>query len=402
MRIRKKTLVSGFIGGIILGIPCVGTLWALQRGGRDFDVFYEASRLLVSGWGEQIYRVSPDRFLYAPGFAALFTPFLVLPRDLALVAWSALKALLVIASLYKLLGPQPTLRRWAAVAFGMVIVARPLLIDFQYGQINSLLLAVGILALLSFEEREPARVSPFLIWAGLAMLAVSKVFLLPLLALPWVLVGGRDPQRVRFARLGSALGAIVVLLLPLFMEGVRPGISLYGQWYAALLAKGLPLESHNQSFAALLLHYLSGIATPVISEGRALQLGGKFLSASQIGALSLAWSAFAFAALSGWLLFRGRWQRSLWIAVMLGLLILPSHLVWKPYFVFSLPLATLLWKEREKRWFPALAGAFFIAINLTGFDFVGHALGARLEAASLLLFAHLALLVVNVRAGQSS
>lgn len=382
----------------VIGVPLVGTVWALLRGGKDFDVFYEASRLLVSGWGEQIYRVSPDRFLYAPGFAGLFTPFLLLPRDWALIVWSVFKAALLIYSLFALLRARSKAAVWAAIAFGMVLIARPLLIDFQYGQINSLLLSVGLLALLSYETREPARARPALIWAALAMLAVSKVFLVPLLAIPWVLTRGRDPLRVKFARVGSALGAVLVLVLPLVIEGPRQGLGLYSEWYVALLSKGLPVESHNQSFAALLLHYLSGVATPVISEGRALHFGGRLLSAAQISALTLAWSALMLSALSGWLLFRGRWHRSVWIAVLLGLLILPSHLVWKPYFVFSLPLAALLWQERSRRWFPVMAVAFFVAINLTGFDFLGHALGARVEAASLLLFTHLGLLALTVRA----
>lgn len=393
---KRRTILAAFP---IIGIPLVGIFWALIRGGRDFDVFYHASHLWVSGWGEQIYRVSPDRFLYAPGFAALFTPFLLVPRALSLVIWSVLKAVLLILSLHKLIGHRAHRETWPALAFGMVLIARPLLIDFQYGQINSLLLSVGILALLTLEERDSdRRWTVFLIWSLLAMLAVSKIFLLPLILVPWLLTRGRDSKRLKAARWGVMLGACVILLLPFLTEGVSLGARLYRDWYGALLSKGLPIESHNQSFAALLLHYLSGAATQINSEGRALLLGSPLLSSDQIAALSLAWSTCMFGVLSGWMLYRGRWHRSVWIAILIGLLILPSHLVWKPYFVFSLPVAAILWGERGQKWFPALAAAFFVAINLTGFDFVGHTWGARLEAASILLFSHIGLLALTVRA----
>ena len=84
-----------------------------------------------------------------------------------------------------------------------------------------------------------------------------------------------------------------------------------------------------------------------------------------------------------------------WIAVTIGLLIIPSHLVWKPYFVMSIPLAVLALRQsvQRKSWRSwALVVVLFIGINLTGFDFVGHELGAHLEAGSILLVMHLVLL----------
>ena len=41
----------------------------LLAGGHDFAVFYEAWNLVAHGRGTEIYTTSPDRFLYAPGFA---------------------------------------------------------------------------------------------------------------------------------------------------------------------------------------------------------------------------------------------------------------------------------------------------------------------------------------------
>src|SRR5690349_12798232 len=79
------------------GLFLVGliSLWGLSRafvrGGKDFAVFYEAWRLVTLGRGIDVYRVSPDRFLYSPGFAWLFSPLGFLPREIALAIWNGAK-----------------------------------------------------------------------------------------------------------------------------------------------------------------------------------------------------------------------------------------------------------------------------------------------------------------------
>ncbi len=176
-------------------------------------------------------------------------------------------------------------------------------------------------------------------------------------------------------------------------------------WYEALLLKGFPFESHNQSFAAFLYHYFSGAATPVISEGgRLIPFGFGLFSRGWIQILSLVWTGVLGLGILAWL-WRGYQKRAPleWIAVLVGLLILPSHLVWKPYFVLGLPLAILLvhrWtfcsgKQAMRGW--AIYGIFFALINLTGFDFIGHAWGSRFEAGAVLLWAHLALMAMVLK-----
>ena len=91
-----------------------------------------------------------------------------------------------------------------------------------------------------------------------------------------------------------------------------------------------------------------------------------------------------------------KWRASrapdLAIAVSLAALILPSHLVWKPYFVMALPLAMIAAARARTFERAAFLVVLFALINLTGFDFVGSAWGARFEAASLFLWAELALI----------
>lgn len=393
------SLLRSILYGILGALVAIGTHWAFTRGGKDFDVFFEAFKLVLGGWGPQIYRVSPDRFLYAPGFAYFFSPFGLLERDTALAAWCLLKALclgLFLRKYSQKLAPQ--LGPWASIftLMGVVLVAKPLLIDFTYGQINLFLVSLAGWSLLSHFDRTPAKpVRDFARWCLLAMAAVSKIFLLPTLVVPWLLTAGLVKKRIYLERAGVLAGVVLMLLAPFAVEGFWGGISLYREWHSALVARGLPMDSHNQSFGALLHHYLGGEPTPILSLGTPILLGARLLSPERIGFLTLAWTCVFIGVLAGWLVTARERPPLLWISVLLGLLIVPSHLVWKPYFVFTLPIAILfvshVFQSRNRRewWIPAV---LFVLINFTGFDFVGRSLGSRIEAASLLLLAHLFLL----------
>jgi hypothetical protein len=97
----------------------------------------------------------------------------------------------------------------------------------------------------------------------------------------------------------------------------------------------------------------------------------------------------------GWIVSASKHSYLKWIAVVIGLLIIPSHLIWKPYFVMGIPLGIVfVHKIYEGKSFISLIGAalFFALINLTGFDFVGHEWGAQFEAGSVMLFMHLSLI----------
>jgi hypothetical protein len=173
------------------------------------------------------------------------------------------------------------------------------------------------------------------------------------------------------------------------------------QWRSALIDRGFPLESHNQSFGAFLQHYASGTATEIIAQHRRqLSLGYALFSPLTIQFLSAAWSFLIAGIILVWILLkpkaielRNRFLIDRWIAVIVGLLVLPSHLVWKPYFVMGLPAAWVVIQSSQnsrKRW-PWLA-LIAIFVNFSGFDTLGQVWGARFEAASILLWCHLALL----------
>ncbi len=398
---KKFFLVLGWVS--LLGVIFFGILRAYTKEGHDFSVFYEAWRLVLAGRGTEIYRVSPDRFLYSPSFAWLLSPMAFLPKNTALGFWCALKVAVLGFMIHRLSGTSDRKKlflSWGVSVWGVVLIARPVLIDFEYGQVNLFIVAACLWGLTGHFEKTNSAFWEILRWGILTFVAVVKLFPLPLLIVPWVVTEGIDPKKLKLERQATFLGLAVALFLPLLSLGLEPTGKLFLDWREALLARGLPMESHNQSFTALLYHYLSGRPTSVLSEGsHPLVFGQAWLSEFQIVLLSLFWTITLMGLILAWVILGSRRRYKVWIAVLIALLIVPSHLIWKPYFVMSLPLAVLLVRQHvdHPRWVSlGILISIFFGINLTGFDFVGHHWAAHLEAASLLLMIHLAMILFGI------
>ena len=396
--IRSKTIF--LTGAIALAIVIAfGVFNAFSKGANDFSVFYEAWHLVLSGRGTEIYKVSPDRFLYGPGFAWVLAPFAMASKNVALAIWCAAKIFVVgfIAKEFskRINREDPTLSLGLSL-WGIALVARPLLIDFSYGQVNLFVLAACVWALLGRISSKHSPYGEVVSWSVLTWVALSKLFPMPLLVAPWLVTRGIKLDKIKNERLGILLGFLVVLLPPLLSLGWTGAWELLLGWRDALISRGLPLESHNQSFTALLYHYLSGHPTQILSEGATpLFLGWASLSTSQIGLISLFWTTLTLGFALGWICSGSKHESLKWSVVTIGLLIVPSHLIWKPYFVMSLPLAVLFIHQvyKKNNWVSYLAAVcLFVGVNLTGFDFVGHNWAAHIEAGSVLLFMHLILI----------
>lgn len=378
--------------GVLVG---VGTLWAFDRGGHDFSVFFAAWRLVVGGHGSEIYHATPDRFLYAPGFAWILAPIAYLPKKLALAIWCLGKAAalgyLIREFSFRIRGSNSVLSL-GICGWAVMWVARPLLIDFQYGQVNLFVLTASLWALFEHFGRLRAPSRRFLSWFVFGIAAVSKLFPLPLALVPWFVNAGISKKDLMRERLALGLGILTALFLPMVSEGFSGCIKLLLEWKGALVSKGLPLESHNQSFIAFLHHYFSGVPTQVLSHGpRPVTLGGPWFSDEVIQLLGVAWILLIAGFLLAWIMVGSTKRDPLsWIAIAIAALILPSHLVWKPYFIMGLPAAILTVSQLPKN--AVSLSIVFVGINLTSFDVVGPAWSARLEAGALMLWMHLLLL----------
>jgi hypothetical protein len=284
---------------------------------------------------------------------------------------------------------------------GLLIVARPLLIDFQYGQVNTFILGASVWALVSHFDSKGSIARAACAWALISAVALAKLFPMPLLLVPFFVSAGLPREKLRVERGAIMAGLAIIALVPVVTQGFSGALNLYFHWNAALMAKGLPTESHNQSFAALLHHYFGGGLTHVIAAGsQHIPLGSGWLSEQKIEFISAGWILATFGWMIGWILVGPKRPLLTWIAVLIGMLVVPSHLVWKPYFVMGLPAAALACHYALQHF--SLSQGFmlflvFAGMNFTGYDFVGRFLAARLEAASIFLVLHLCLVLFVIR-----
>ncbi len=375
----------------------VGWLYSFQRGSLDFSVFYRAWEHALANHGYMLYNESPDRYLYAPGFAWVFSPLSLLPRWAALVVWNTLKTGLMLGALYSLWNRWGRRRgvHWSVLLVSCFLLARPILIDFQYGQINLILLGSTVLALLAAEE---ATWLASFYWLMFSFFAMTKLMCLPLLLIPWV-----RRQAGWKVRAASLLGAGIAIFLPMIWTGYSGLRSMIIQWQWALFARGFPLESHNQSFAAVLHHWFSGEPVRIIALYGNINMGWSWLSESVLTWIAVAWALGVLGLILFWMLKKprpGTEDRVKATAILCGLVFLPSHLVWKPYFIFGLPVAVYLLVQQSikpERWRWIGLGIYFVMLNLTSVDGLGHTTAAYAEAGGVLFFAHLLLMGLVLR-----
>lgn len=405
-----------FLFLVLAAVLSFGTVRAFQHGGFDFNVFYGAWQLVLDGQSEKIFLKSTDRFLYAPGFAILLSPLAVLSRDWSLGLWTLLKTFAlgtILANcirLQQLTVPSTDLKdvtrlRILALA-AAIFLARPLLVEYEYGQVNLFVLATTLWALTALSDPRSSKSELLSAWFAATFFAITKILTLPILLLP--LIYSKRPLTKIWqqpAVLGVMLGGAITILSPLLVVPSQVALQLYSQWGQSLLARGLPLETHNQSFAALLYHYASGGPTPIHAlSGGPLHLGSKLLSSVEIQLLSNAWTFLATSLLFGLIASTGSQKPLRKTAAILGMAIVPSYLIWKPYFIFGIPLAGHVFFNtfNSKTKGPLVCAlALFIAINFLGFDFIGYQLSGPIEAASPLLLCHLVLLTLSSQVDRS-
>ena len=203
---RQERFILILVGLIV---PFVwGSYQGIIRGGHDFSVFYQSWELVLGGRGADIYRVSPDRFLYAPSFAWLLSPFALFPKNYAFLFWSALKFIFILFALldfHRLMERthKTILPLWITFA-GILWVARPVLIDIEYGQVNLFIVAVSLSALCGHFEEKSHTCKDLIRWVLLGSFAVAKIFALPLLVIPWIVTRSIPKKKLMVER--SAIG----------------------------------------------------------------------------------------------------------------------------------------------------------------------------------------------------
>ena len=273
------------VAEIVLFLICVyGFYLAFRTGAPDFKVFVYAGELVLKNRILEIYTESPDRFLYAPGAAVLFSLFALIPYSLGLFLWTGLK----VWGLFSLVSRLKEKFTPATIAIALILIARPLFIDFRYGNLNSFLLILGMHFVLDLAGpvlpngrgttshtrmsfSASIRTFFFGAFAFLKLIFLSSG-ILPVLRRRWPTV------------LVFILGIFWIFLLPV-IPWIWDGdgdfspyfLKLHENWIEALKVKGLPIETPNQSIIAFLTRIFGGATTySLFMGGVGLDLGWKF------------------------------------------------------------------------------------------------------------------------------
>ncbi len=360
LRTRREKWALCF--ALLLALLSVPRAYKLQS--PDFKVFYVAARHALTD-PVNLYRISPDRYLYPPSTALLFTPF-GFSENYSLHQWSwhALLALLLFLLCRS---------SWAAFA-AMLLLTRYLTITFGYGQVN--LVVVALLAGAGrWLEKNPAAAGGF--WA----LATSvKVF--PAVFAPAFFGGPRGGWRgLRGLWVGALVGAGIALT-PFVFFGWDLGWALYGEFLGALQSKGLPLHSNNQSFVAFFSRLFTDASFPLHAVW---EVKWTLLALPPALVRGVALVIGILLALLSWKRARERGTEAYLAAAAFCILFL-SHIVWKDYLLFLFfPLREIFsrWPVRRSWIF---GSALLLLVTLSAHDAVGAQVSTRLDAACIHLW----------------
>ncbi len=356
-----------------------------------------------------IFSKTPDRYLYAPGFAWIFSIFGFLTRNPALILFSILKMAMLGHVLFIL---SRLLRVSAGVlALGALFESRSLIIDFQYGQVNTFIVWACVWALSVLLSGRVQVLGSF--FSALALGAVSVIKLVPASIAAGVFLSRPGaPKNRRFLQVGVVVGAFWVLFMPIFDLGPKLFLDALSLWLKAMHDRGLPLETHNQSLIAFVIRWFSGTPSPVILLCREVLYGWKIFDHQMLQGLA-PWILVGgsvivlFAVLR---ILRSRetylptctgvnWRDAFSIALIVSFAILPLHLAWKPYFVFGIPLSVVVFGRlltliREagvrSQWrLITSVSVLFLAVNMSNYEAIGRDGAAVFEAVSGFYWVHL-------------
>jgi alpha-1,2-mannosyltransferase len=166
-------------------VLALGFAVGLAFGGQiDIDIYLMGgAHVTSSGLYSLEYAHSGLYFTYPPFAAVLFAPLSHLPRAVARVLWALVNASCLLWLLYAGIRsvrpelPRRTARRWAALLAMPAILLNPLIVSFDFGQVNVVLVALVVADLALGSTRIPKGVL-----TGIA----AAVKLTPLIFVPYL------------------------------------------------------------------------------------------------------------------------------------------------------------------------------------------------------------------------
>ncbi|MBN1114718.1 MAG: DUF2029 domain-containing protein [Oligoflexia bacterium] len=408
MKYKKLILIALLLASAVY---CYKVVYKVA--GNDFNVYYLAWELFITGNGECLYndqgglgkrpagmlpegleavkytRAGP--FLYPAAFAMLFSPLALLPHDIAEIIWYYLNILslfMVFFVMSRRLGGMP----WHYFLILFLITGRFIFRSLEYGQVNVLVLS-GVFFCFYFYYSGRKNLS------ALMLAAVSAVKIAPVIMILYFIWKRDYKYAFRFAAMLSAL-----LLAPALFYGFKTNSLLLLALKGQLSSFGFETDSTNQSIAAMFTRFFTDTAVRVHSGApinvmlfeldRAVT--GYLVLSVQIGILILAYISIRRRRaedFAGKVLFEG--------GIMSLLMLLFSHLMWRATLVhLLLPHAALLYmvyKRKLYRPWSILFGVSIFLNTLTAQGFMGARLSDWFEACSCMTIGTMAIFFLLFR-----
>jgi len=198
---------------------------------NDLRIFYGAGRMIFQDINIYKNPTSPEGryYIYPPFFALVCTPFAALGWKVFVILWVAgsLAAIAGAALLcVKIAWPKASPHsRIIIAAIALLLCARPIISDFQNGQINSLIFIVIAASLLLYVRKQDAA-------SGIVMAAAASIKLTALIFLPYFVY-----KRAWKTVAGMTLGlAFTLFILPTALMGPSRTFELYPSFYNKMVS----------------------------------------------------------------------------------------------------------------------------------------------------------------------
>jgi alpha-1,2-mannosyltransferase len=194
-------------------VAAIATALGLTFGGQiDIDIYLMGGAHVTSSSLYSLeYAHSGLYFTYPPFAACLFAPLSHLPRDLARVLWALVNASCLLWLLYASIRsvrpelPRRTVQRWTALLAAPAILLNPVVVSFDFGQVNVVLVAFVVADLVLGVTRIPKGVL-----TGIA----AAVKLTPLIFVPYLFLTRQFRAGCTAMATFLACGAIGFLVTP--------------------------------------------------------------------------------------------------------------------------------------------------------------------------------------------
>ena len=352
---RAGRVLAGYLPPLVVAFALApwiiagGRPWPWDPAMVDLDVYREAGRTLLSGGDIYTMKAGGLYFIYPPFAALLAVPLALVPAMVADLAWLVLGVSAQQTVLSRC--GVPAGWRLGLVGAGVIVAVEPIRTTLGYGQVNTLLMALVVLALLPDPGLRPTR------WRGAGIGLAAAIKLTPALFGVFALVAHRARVAWTSAAAFVLVTAISAVLLPgesvRFWTGDIPAGTSGPQYVGNASLTGLTTRWFGTGTEPRVAGLVLGVSVCLLALviARHWWLGGHPVFAVALVGLAtnlaspLAWThhfVWVLPLLVAVLTDTGlpRWARGLglawavWIAVQLPLTVLPyafgaaAHYTW--------------------------------------------------------------------------